>query len=177
MRRSHRTRMPSADSPPRKLRSPSHSSGGFSSVIMPSIVSIVGSNPAQFQLACSKNARQTPPHLLSRISLTFLSLLVLARPVICSRTRKSMSVLCRTRGDEPHNRLFVKGAPEMLVKRCSKVRTIRESGEIQHGVVHLAVWLSRFAGAVGVAGLSPTHACAIFGACASVARLGVRGYQ
>lgn len=38
-----------------------------------------------------------------------------------SRNRKSMSVLCRTRGDEPHNRLFVKGAPEMLVKRCSKV--------------------------------------------------------
>ncbi|CAN0042941.1 unnamed protein product, partial [Hapterophycus canaliculatus] len=38
-----------------------------------------------------------------------------------NRNRKSMSVLCRTRGDEPHNRLFVKGAPEMLVKRCSKV--------------------------------------------------------
>lgn len=39
-----------------------------------------------------------------------------------SRNRKSMSVLCRTRGDRPHNRLFVKGAPEMLVNRCSKAR-------------------------------------------------------
>ncbi|CAM9628969.1 unnamed protein product [Scytosiphon promiscuus] len=38
-----------------------------------------------------------------------------------NRNRKSMSVLCRTRGDDSHNRLFVKGAPEMLVKRCSKV--------------------------------------------------------
>lgn len=40
----------------------------------------------------------------------------------CSRDRKSMSVLCRTRGDKAQNRLFVKGAPEMLVKRCTKAR-------------------------------------------------------
>lgn len=33
-----------------------------------------------------------------------------------------MSVLCRTRGDKRQNRLFVKGAPELLVSRCTKVR-------------------------------------------------------
>jgi P-type Ca2+ transporter type 2C len=36
-----------------------------------------------------------------------------------NRIRKTMSVLCRSR--EGRNKLFVKGAPDFLVERCSKV--------------------------------------------------------
>jgi Ca2+ transporting ATPase len=39
-----------------------------------------------------------------------------------NRERKSMSVLTATPGDEKHGTLLVKGATEMVLKRCNKVR-------------------------------------------------------
>ena len=45
-----------------------------------------------------------------------------------NRERKSMSTLCRSKENRPQNYLFVKGAAEVLVNRCSKV-------ELENGVV------------------------------------------
>ena len=39
-----------------------------------------------------------------------------------SRDRKSMSVLCRGDGGSEGNRLFVKGAPNLLLERCTHVK-------------------------------------------------------
>lgn len=39
-----------------------------------------------------------------------------------NRDRKSMSVLCKSDGEDDGNRLLVKGAPNLLIKRCTHIK-------------------------------------------------------
>jgi len=56
-----------------------------------------------------------------------------------NRDRKSMSVLCKEDADSKHNKLFVKGAPNLLLQRCTHIKlrngkTIRLTGAARRNI-------------------------------------------
>jgi len=65
-----------------------------------------------------------------------------------NRDRKSMGVLCSPVGVQPDNRLYVKGAPNLLIERCTHVRlrdgsTMRLEGNLRSEVEQKVLEMSR----------------------------------
>jgi len=71
----------------------------------------------------SDHSRTKPPSILASLHVDgWRTNFIRTATLEFNRDRKSMSVLCKPAGQNAGNRLLVKGAPNLLIKRCTHVK-------------------------------------------------------